>query len=163
MCLCVRMRTRCSMQNFPLAAVKIHAKQTRDGNNRRHRDGVGGWGGMEARRQMESWTVRQSRRGLASSWQWRLSVPGVCCKSKKCLVAIFFLWDKCKNSYICVPVHAGVCIFKSICMKDLHHQQPAPVSAQHRQYICKKRVCSTQLGMDPGYTIFSLFLMVFLA
>lgn len=34
------------MQNCPLAAVKIHAKQTRDGNNRRDR-GRGRIGGRD--------------------------------------------------------------------------------------------------------------------
>lgn len=58
------------MQNCPLAAVKIHAKQTRDGNNRRY--GGRGFEGGEGWRIVDRWRVGQSIRGgkgKMSSWQ----------------------------------------------------------------------------------------------
>lgn len=51
------MLTQCYMQNCPLAAVKIHAKQTRDGNNRRNEmegGGVGMDGGDETDGELDS-------------------------------------------------------------------------------------------------------------
>lgn len=64
------------MQNCPLAAVKIHAKQTRDGNNRRDGVGVGGTDG-ELDSQSEE---ERGNEFLAVKTQ--VSVSRVCCRKK---------------------------------------------------------------------------------
>ncbi len=140
------------MQNCPLAAVKIHAKQTRDGNNRWDRGRTGGRkGGREARRQMESWTVRQRRRGEMSSWQWRLKSVWAEFPTKRIMVGccFFLLGGKIATFvylYKLVCASLSVYVWKEICINNNHLL--CQFNAGSIWYV---RVCATQLGMDPDF------------
>lgn len=88
--LCVCMRTQRWMQNCPLGTVKIHAKQTRDGNNRKGWEG-GGVGGDETDGELDS-SSHQGRRSELLAVKTQVRNIWLFLAKTRIMVRCFFLY-----------------------------------------------------------------------